>query len=272
MRLAIILGAFFVAGGAEAASVEVRDAVARVTVIPEARDDIRVEILKANPRLPLVVRRSGDKTVIDGKLDWDVRSCAVRGGKPLVRVAKVGEIAWADMPQIVIRTPRDVSLAAGGAVFGVVGRSASLDLVNAGCGDWTVANVAGKLSLSQAGSGDARIGSAGQARLRSAGSGDMAAGAIARGGAVDIAGSGDVRIRAVYGPLDVKVAGSGDVVIEGGAVEAMTVTVAGSGGVGFKGRAASLKAHIAGSGDIRARAVTGKVDKRVVGSGAVRIG
>ena len=48
------------------------------------------------------------------------------------------------MPQVVIRTPRDVNVDAGGAVFGSVGRSASLDLGNAGCGDWTIANVDGR--------------------------------------------------------------------------------------------------------------------------------
>ena len=56
----------------------------------------------------------------------------------------VGEVSWADMPQVVIRTPRDVDVDAGGAVCGTVGRSASLELGNAGCGDWTVANVEGR--------------------------------------------------------------------------------------------------------------------------------
>jgi hypothetical protein len=62
------------------------------------------------------------------------------------------------MPQVVIHTPRDVKVSAGGAVFGSVGRSATLDLDNAGCGDWTIANVEGTAKVSQAGSGDTRMG------------------------------------------------------------------------------------------------------------------
>ena len=36
------------AGAAQAASVEVKDAVARVTVVPEARSDIKVEVISPN--------------------------------------------------------------------------------------------------------------------------------------------------------------------------------------------------------------------------------
>jgi len=276
MRLATTLtaAAFALAAGAAdaGASVEVKDAVARVTVIPEARSDIKVEVVKANPRLPIVVRTAGDRTVVDGKLNWDVRSCRTSGGKPVVRVNGVGDVAWADMPQIVIRTPKDVSLTAGGAVFGAVGRSASLDLVNAGCGDWVVANVAGKLTFSQAGSGDSRIGAVGQAKLRSAGTGDIAIAAVRNGVTIDIAGSGDVEVGSASGPLDVKVAGSGGVGVEKGSVGAMTVSIAGSGDVSFGGVATSLKARVAGSGDVRAKTVTGPVEKHVAGSGDVRIG
>nr|MBP7650618.1 hypothetical protein [Phenylobacterium sp.] len=45
-----------IAGAANAASVEVKDAVARVVVIPESRQDIKVEFLTTNPSLPLQVR------------------------------------------------------------------------------------------------------------------------------------------------------------------------------------------------------------------------
>ena len=40
---------------AAAPSVQIDNAVVRVTVSPEARSDIRVEVLRANPRLPLRV-------------------------------------------------------------------------------------------------------------------------------------------------------------------------------------------------------------------------
>lgn len=267
------VGAVLAAGGAHAASpsVEIKDAVARVTVIPEARSDIKVEILATHPQLPLQVRTAGDKVIIDGDLDRKIRSCEGEGDRARARVEGLGDIAYADMPQVVIRTPRHVDVAAAAAVFGVVGKSDSLKLSNAGCGDWLAANVAGPLRVNMAGSGDARLGSAAEATLRAAGSGDISAQAV---GAlnVDIAGSGDVRVASVNGPLDVKIAGSGDVKVEGGRGGAATVSIAGSGGVVFNGVADSLKARIAGSGDVRVKAVTGEVSKAVVGSGAVKIG
>jgi hypothetical protein len=253
-------------------SVEIKDAVVRVVVLPEDRADVKVEVFKTNPKLPLAVRTAGQRTIIDGKLEWDVGDCGANGGKPTVRVKKIGEIAWADMPRVLIRTPRNVSLTAGGAVFGVVGRSASLDMVNAGCGGWVVGDVAGKFSLSQAGSGDSRIGSVGQASVRSAGSGDVRIVSAKSGLTVNIAGSGDVEVAQASGPIDVKIVGSGDVGIRKGAAEALTVAVTGSGDVDFGGIAKSLKARVAGSGDVRAKAVTGKVEKSVAGSGGVTIG
>lgn len=259
-------------GAAHAASLEIKDAVARVVIVPEARADIKVEFLTHNPSLPLEVRSQGGKTVIDGNLDRRVKACHGGGGRVSVYVNGVGDVAWADMPQVVVRTPMDAVVEAGGAVFGSVGRTASLELANAGCGDWTVANVKGRLRLNQAGSGDSWIGSAGEATLRVAGSGDIAARKIAGRLEVDIAGSGDVAATSVEGPLAVKIAGSGDAKIAGGHATEMTATIAGSGDVDFGGSADSLKARIAGSGDVRVKAVKGPVTKAIVGSGAVTIG
>ncbi len=277
MRLPMIIAGFGVllsAGAAQAAApqVEIKDAVARVTVIPEARSDIKVEILTTNGKLPLQVRTAGGKVTIDGGLDRKIRSCHGGGAKARVQVSGVGDIGYAQMPQIVIRTPRDANVQAGGAVYGVVGKSASLELSNAGCGDWTVANVAGLLKLNQAGSGDATVGSAGQASIRAAGSGDIKTRAINGPLEIKMAGSGDVWTASVKGPLEVNAAGSGDVKVAGGAVDAMTVMVAGSGSVDFGGTAQSLKARIAGSGDVRAKEVKGAVSKTIVGSGGVTIG
>jgi hypothetical protein len=261
-----------VAGAASAASVEVKDAVARVTVIPENRPDVKVEILSSNPRLPLQVRSMGGRTIVDGDLARRIRNCRGRGDNVSVEVRGVGEVGWRDMPQVVIRTPRDAKVDAGGAVFGSVGRSASLELGNAGCGDWTVANVDGRMHLSQAGSGNAHTGSAGEARIRVAGSGDVWTADVRGPLAVDIAGSGNVSVGSMSGPLDVHVAGSGDVKVAGGHATTMNVSIAGSGDVVFRGVADSLKARIAGSGDVRAREVRGSISKAVMGSGGVIVG
>ena len=278
MRIALLMAAAagtLAAGAANiasAASVEVKDAVARVTVIPENRTDIKVEIISANPRLPFEVREFAGRTIVDGRLGRRIRDCRGSGENVRVMVRDVGDVSWKDMPQIVIRTPRDVDIDTGGAVWGSVGRSASLKLGNAGCGDWTVANVEGAMRISQAGSGDTRTGSAGDTKLRVAGSGDTAVGDIKGGLDVDIAGSGDVKAASIAGPLDVHIAGSGDVKIAGGHATTMSVMVAGSGDVDFRGTAETLKARVAGSGDIRAKQVTGAISKTIMGSGGVTIG
>ena len=259
-------------GAAQAATVEVRDAVARVVVTPEARSDIRVEMLTTNPSLPLSVRTRGDAVIIDGDLDRKIRSCSSRGGRSNVSVSGVGEVSYADLPQVVIRTPMDVDLKVGGAVFGAVGRSQSLKISNAGCGEWTIANVAGGVEASQAGSGDMRMGSTGSAVLRVAGSGDVAVRQVSGSLEADVAGSGDVRVAQVTGPsLEARVAGSGDITVDDGRVDAMSATVAGSGDVRFNGEAGALKASIIGSGDIRVRQVRGSVERSVMGSGDVRV-
>jgi Putative auto-transporter adhesin, head GIN domain len=272
LMLAATAAAVLAAGAASAASVEVKGAVARVTVIPENRSDIKVEIVSANPRLPLEIHTFAGQTIVDGRLGRRIRDCHGRGEGVIVKIRGVGDIAWREMPQVVIHTPRDVDLDAGGAVWGTVGRSASVKLGNAGCGDWTVGNVEGNMRISQAGSGDTRTGSAGAAKVRVAGSGDTAVGDIRGGLDVDIAGSGDVTVASVAGPLEVHIAGSGDVKVTAGHATSMGVTVAGSGNVNFGGVADSLTARIAGSGDVRAKQVTGSVSKTVMGSGGVTIG
>ena len=276
MRTALLLAAtaalVLAAGAACAASVEVKDAVARVTVIPEARSDVKVEVIQANGKLPLEVRTFGGQTIVDGHLGHRIRDCHGNGENVSVRVRDVGDVAWKDMPQVVIHTPRDVDVNAGGAVWGSVGRSASVKLGNAGCGDWTVGNTDGAMRISQAGSGDTRTGSAGETSIRVAGSGNTTTGDIKGDHKVTIAGSGDVAVASLAGPMDVHVSGSGDVKIAAGRATSMTVGIAGSGNVDFRGSADTLKAHIAGSGDVRAKQVTGSVSKMVVGSGGVTIG
>jgi hypothetical protein len=273
--IAVLAGTAVLAAASQAvaaASVEIKDAVAQVTVIPEDRADVHVVVVRRNARLPIKVRVSG-RTVIDGGLNPSrIHSCRGSGADAVASVAGLGDVPLKAMPQIVVRTPRDVEVTAGGAVYGAIGRAASVTLGNAGCGDWTLANVEGALKVSLAGTGDARAGSAGSARLRVAGSGDIAAGDVRGAVEVDLAGSGDVTVRSVAGPLDVRMAGSGDVTVEGGHATRMIARLAGSGTVVFKGVADSLQARVAGSGDVLASQVRGPVRKSVIGSGSVVVG
>lgn len=262
------------AGAAQAApSVVVKDAVARVVVIPENRTDVKVEFLTTNPDLPITVDQHGDRTILNGGLRWNkIRDCRTHNGEVTVKVHDVGEVTWEKMPQIVIRTPMNVDVGADGAVFGSIGRADSVDLDNAGCGDWTVANVKGGLKVNVAGSGDTKAGTAGDIRVNIAGSGDVATAEVGGGADINVAGSGDVHLRSIGGDLNVSVAGSGDVVVDGGAAPQVRVNIAGSGDTDFGGTAGSVKANIMGSGDVRVAHATGDVHKAVMGSGDVIIG
>ncbi|HEV2362666.1 MAG TPA: DUF2807 domain-containing protein [Caulobacteraceae bacterium] len=261
------------AGSVQAAPlVRIRGAVARVVVIPEARNDIQVTVVRSNPRLPIRVRRFGESVFVDGDIGHRPLTCRHAFGHPAVTVWGRGDIGWEAMPQIVVRTPMDAHVAAGEAVFGSVGRSDSLDLSSRGCGDWTVANVKGVMRLSLTGSGDARAGSAGAADLAVAGSGDVSVQTIAGGLTAVSTGSGDISAGQVFGRLNARVAGSGNIKALGGQVTFINAQIAGSGDVRFDGVAQTLTAQIAGSGDIRVARVTGNVERRVLGSGDVEVG
>jgi hypothetical protein len=261
------------AGAVQAApSVEIRHAVARVTIVPEARSDVAVFVTRTNPRLPLRITRQGDTVVVDGGLGWRNINCRNLFGRPAASVWGIGDIRYDDMPQVVVRMPLHAAAAAGGAVFGAVGPGAGLDLANSGCGDWKVADQNGPLRVSVSGSGDVRAGTVGAADVHISGSADVYVRAAREGLTGAVSGSGDVNAVEVNGPLRVRVAGSGDVRVRGGAVTDMTVSVAGSGDVHFGGVAQSLQANVAGSGDVSAARVTGPVSKHVAGSGEVSVG
>ena len=269
--------AVFAAGGANAAGVEIKNAIARVTVIPEARSDVTVTIVKDDPHHPLKVRVWPDgKVVVDGGVFGGffggVTSCNSHGGKPYVRVFGGETYTYDTMPQLVVHTPMDARVSAGGAVFGEVGRSDSLDLNIGGCGDWVVANVRGRLSVASSGSGDVRTGTAGEVKLRTAGSGDIYTRAIGGGVDANIAGSSDIKIDQSAGPVKVRISGSGNLGIGGGHASDLDVFIAGSGDVTFRGVADSLTAFVAGSGDVNVDHVTGAVKKSIAGSGDVNIG
>lgn len=278
MRALLILAASAAAlgfAGTAAAdpSVKVKDAVARVVVIPEARGDVKVEFLTTNRSLPLTIRQRGSETVVDGNLKRNrINGCNSVMGKTVIHVRGVGDVKWEDIPQVVIRTPLNADIQANGAVFGSVGRTDSLELGNAGCGDWTVANVKGRLELSQAGSGDAKAGSAGSAEINIAGSGDVTTQEIGGDLEINIAGSGGVKTASVAGALDANIAGSGDIVVAGGHSRSVEISIMGSGGVDFGGVAQKVDIHVAGSGDVRVAKAEGPVSKSVAGSGEVIIG
>lgn len=272
-------------GTARAASVEIRDAVARVVVIPEARSDVQVTISGGQAsKLPaLTVERTGSgKVIVDGDLKRKIGGCRQSGivldgevnpTRPpenlRIEVRGVGDVRLADAPLVTVRVPRVAKVSAGGAVFGAVDRSDSLELSSAGCGDWTVANT-GDLTISVAGSGDVAAGAAAKLKVSIAGSGDVRL-VSARDATISIAGSGDVRIGRLDGDLNANLAGSGDVRIASGRVGALKAAIAGAGDVVVAGPVQSVDASVIGSGDVRV-ASAGSIKKSVMGSGSVIVG
>jgi hypothetical protein len=277
-----------------AAAAEIEHAAAVVTVIPEDRVDMDVQI-EPGTRLPAPsVRLTPQGVVIDGGLRNRIRSCTTGlGGRTQVRVAGVGNVARDDLPHITIRAPLTLDLAVGGGVYATVGASQGGKVALSGCGDTSIGAAAGALDLSLGGSGDAdaglvsgqltaalngsgslRVAQAGAgASLRLNGSGDVAVGDVA--GALDarVNGSGGIRAGDVGGGARLALSGSGD--IDAGAVSgSLEVDVRGSGDVtiaSVQGERATL--NLASSGDIVVRA--GRVDRldlRDTGSGDVRFG
>lgn len=277
MRALLIGTAVLAASGGAAAAqskIDIEDAVARVTVITENRNDVDVQVTQGSAGLPPVrVSRRGAATLIDGGLnERDIRSCDARGNEATVEVRGVGRVNLNQAPRIVIRAPLDLAIEADGAVWGMVGRTRRLDLESAGCGDWTVANVSGPADLAVAGSGDIRAGAVGSAEVAVAGSGNVNLVSVANGLEVHVAGSGDVRVGRAEGPFEARIAGSGDVIVDGGRAGQASVQIAGSGDVRHAGAADSLAAQIAGSGDVRFARVSGPVSRAVIGSGDVVVG
>jgi len=272
-RVAGVASILLATSAASAApSVEIKNAAAIVTIIPENRSDISVTMAQTNRRLPITVTRDGDGVRVDGNIQgWSV-NCHRSFGVERVSVMGLGDFARADLPVIVVRTPMDARVGAHGAVFGSVSRSGSLTLSNSGCGDWLVGNVAGPLVISAFGSGDVGAGNAASADITVTGSADVKTNAVHGPLKVRVSGSGDVSVASMEGAIDAHITGSGDVIVHGGDVSAMTVGVAGSGDVRFDGVAQSLNASIAGSGDVTVRKVIGPVSRHVAGSGDIRIG
>ncbi len=269
--LCALAGLMSAAAAQAAPSVEVRHAAARVVVIPESRRDISVSI-RPGRHLPLRVSHFAGRTFVDGDVARRVRGCRTVAGKPVVNIAGLGEVTYDDLPEVVIHMPMTVKLSVGEAVFGSIGRSESLQFANAGCGDWTVANVTGRMEISQIGSGDTHTGSSGGALLRISGSGDISTKAIHGGLSAVSAGAGNIEAASVNGPMDVRVVGPGDVRAADGAVTLMKVSIAGAGDVEFGGVAQSLDASIIGSGGIHVAKVTGPVARHLMGAGTVRVG
>jgi hypothetical protein len=291
LSIAAALAALAAAGAASAADIEIRHALARVIVIPEARSDVAYEIWTGRADLPrITVSRALDGGLVfdgglsDGRLfgggdcsrhgeGWRNAVIDVAHPPAGLRVSADDhrDVPLEDTPLIVLHTPKAVRIGAGGAVFGNIGKAESVHLSAAGCGDWTVDNVVGRLEADVAGSGDIHAAFARALVAHIGGSGDVTAAEVGDL-SVETAGSGDVRVGRANGEVRASIAGSGDVSVAGGHASVLKADIAGSGDVTFGGEADRVDANVMGSGDVRVKSVRGEVHKAVMGSGEVVVG
>jgi hypothetical protein len=237
---------------ASAAELRLKDMIADVQVIPEARSDIQVTVTRTYSGLPpLKITRTADGGVlVDGGLAHRLHSCgALRNisffGHPVIpRKAS---------PRIVVRAPLDVTIRANGRVEGQVGAARSVSMDVHGCGDWNLGDVAGRLDLEASGLGDVRVGRTGEAK-------------------VALSGLGDVDLLSVNGPLNLEASGMGDIRVRGGHATLMKASLSGMGDISFKGVADSLDAAASGMGEIDVARVTGPVHKSRSGLASINVG
>ena len=264
------------AGTAGAASLDIRNAALRVVVIPEARSDVSVTVLKTNPKLPLkLLKGFAGQTIVDGG-QWfapfgQAIWCEGRATGASVHIWGVGRVAYEDLPQILVRVPLDAQVSSGGGVFGAISASNQLDLSVSGCGEWTVGNVRDRMSVRNSSDAAVRTGAAGQMALDASGSGLIATRAAANGLEAGLSGSGTITVEQASGPIRIRASGSGDIVINGGKASSVDAQGSGSGNIQFKGVAEDLQAGLSGSGKISAGPVSRSLDADITGSGDMAV-
>lgn len=255
-----------------AQEVQLRDVAALVRVRPEARDDVAVSIVNPGPLADPEFRIVRNRLIIDGNLRRQVRDCDVQGARFEVEIARRGTLRETQLPIIEIRVPRDVVLAASGAVRMQVAPSESAEIAISGCGDADIDRVDGEAEISISGAPDVRIYDAGSATIAVAGAGDVTLGVARSGLTVSIAGAGDFTAARADGPTNIAIQGAGDVLIRDGRATTLSVAIAGAGDVTHNGTAQRLDAAILGAGDVRVRHVDGEVTRRIIGGGEVVVG
>lgn len=251
----------------QGSELKVRHAAAVVTITPEDRSDISVEI--DNPgHVPMPTVSTDDgAVVIEGHLRGRISSCRGDG----VSLRGYGLVSQQEMPRITVHVPRTLQVSLSGASQTNIGPSQALEADLSGCGATTIGDVAGALSIDASGSGDVTTGAAQSLDVDLAGSGEIAVGVVANGADLDLAGSGEVTISSLTGSLDSDAAGSGTVRVNGGAITSASIELAGSGDVDISAPVQHLEVDIVGSGDVNVNATVGDLDAEIAGSGSVNV-
>lgn len=268
-------------------AVDVRNAAARLQVVPEDRTDIAVEITSSGHTPMPEIIQEGTTIAIDGHLRGRL-DCHERDS---VRLDGYGTLAQTDLPQIVIHTPKATSFSAGGDVSTTVGASQGVDATLSGCGDTQIADTTGLLHIKLRGVGHANAGAAHGLEVELEGTGGVNAGAVTDHANVVTAGTGDVSIASLTGALQSQNSGVGSLTIDGGQigeahvqlsgvgnakinapVQSLHAVIMGVGSVDVPATVGELDAEVMGPGSVHVQAVTGNVQKHVMGPGSVTVG
>jgi hypothetical protein len=248
--------------------IDIRSAAANVTVIPEDRTDISVEIDNSAGLAPMpTVSTDESRVIIDGQLRGRIHGC---DGDSL-SLRGYGEVAEDQLPRITIRAPRAVEIDRSGAGSTEIGAAESVSLDLAGCGTARIGDVAGELDLDIAGAGEVTTGSARHVTADVAGAGDITLGAIAAGADLDISGAGTVTIASLTGDLSTDAAGASNIRINGGAIGTAEIDMAGSGDLEIAANVSTLTVSIMGVGDIDVAGTVGDLDVDIAGPGSVTV-
>ena len=255
----------------QATSVEIKDAAAQLTVIPEDRANIDVSITAGARLAAPQARMTADGLVIDGGLRNRFRGCTnTLGGRTQVRVSGIGNVARDDLPRITLRVPRQLNLSAAGAIYTNVGASAGGVVTVGGCGDTTIGATSGGLDVTLNGSGDvdvSRVGGTLAAVLN--GSGSLEVERADAEAALRLNGSGDLQVGQIGGPVNAQLTGSGSL-RTGAAGGSARLALNGSGNVYAGAIAGTLDADLRGSGSMRVASVNGEsADLTLTSSGSL---
>ena len=258
---------------ARAASVELKGVYANLTVIPEDRADVAVDVRASDGKLPLPrVTRNGGDVVVDGGLG-PVHECPGMGPGIDHGVFLHGR-GWtpaASAVTIVVHSPRSAKLAADGWILGDVRASQGFDLNTTGCSRWRISDTRGTLTIRQDGAASITAGAARKAVFDLSGVThlDLASTSDLK---VDMSGLGAVDLKSISGPVDATLSGMGNVRIDGGHAGRVKADVSGVGGFRLHGSASELDADVSGIGGVHVDHVDGAVRKNVSGIGHVSVG
>jgi len=252
-----------------ASEVAVENAAVIVVVQPQMRGDTAFVVVNNGPLPSPRARVRGGRLTLDGGLQSRLRECVSDDG---VQVRGYGLVRRDQLPVIYVRTPDSLVFSAAGPVSVTASPATSARLALSGCATGSFGAITEGLVLGLAGGGTATVGPSGRARVSVAGDGQASLGPVGRDLDVSIAGDGRVAVGTVNGPARVAIQGDGDVNLEAGHSETLRVAIAGDGRVRFNGEADALSAAIVGDGLVQVLSVRGDVERRVAGSGAVRIG